>query len=124
MFALQAGPLKQQFLDGHLPEDFIEKLNAAVQDLEQKIKDQAFSKGTRLAATVAIEQARNEALPALQRLDPVIENILRDDPPTLAIWESARHVERYGVSKSAETEAPPAPPSPNPPVTNSTEAAA
>jgi hypothetical protein len=49
-----------------------------------------------------LEQARTDALAALQRLDPIMANVLRNDPTTLAVWESARHVERYGVSKPAE----------------------
>lgn len=108
MFATRAEPLKQVFIDSHMPPNFMEELNAAVQNLEKTIKDQVFNKGTRLAATAAIEQARNEGLSALKRLDPLMENLLRDDPATLAVWDSVRHVEQYSppVRSVTTTDAP------------------
>ena len=53
-----------------------------------------------------MDQARTDALSALDSLDPLMENRLRDDPPTLAVWESARHLERYGVARSVESDPP------------------
>ena len=72
-----------------MPEDFIDRLRAAVQDLERTIKDQSFNKGIRLAATATIEQTRSDALAALQRLDPIMVNILREDPPTRGLGKRA-----------------------------------
>ena len=105
MWALHAEPVKQLFIDSHMPADFIEKLNVAVRDLKRAIDDQTFSVGTRRAATAAIEAIRSEALTALQQLDAIMENLLRDNPPVLAVWESARHVQRYSSPKPAEPEA-------------------
>ena len=119
-FFAKAKPLKQLFIDGHLQADFLEKLDIAVQDLERAINDQTVSKGTRTAATAAIDQTRSDALSALQCLDPIMENLLQDDPPALAVWESCRHVERTGVSKPGDGEAPP----PAGPPTTNTQAAA
>jgi len=102
LFAAKAESLKQAFIDSYMPADFLEKLNLAIQNFEKSIKAQAFSIGTRLAATAAMDQARTDALSALESLDPLMENRLRDDPPTLAVWESARHLERYGVARSVE----------------------
>ena len=107
VFLKNAQPVKQLFIDGHLPADFLEKLDIAVQNLELAINDQTVSKATRTSATRAIEQTRTEALSAQKRLDPIMENLLRDDQPTLAVWQSCRHIERVGPSKPVESEPPP-----------------
>jgi len=115
-FATHAEPLEQLFVANHLPEDFIDRLNVAVENLEGAIKGQTASKTNRQAATAAIDQTRSDALAALQRLDPILENLLRNDPPTLAGWESTRHIERYAISKHEEGT--PETPPPVPPGTN------
>ena len=85
-------------------------MNGAVQNLQRSINEQIFSKVTRLAATTAIDRARSESLASLQRLDPIMENTLRDDPVIWAVWQSARRVERSSSSKPAEDSQPPQPP--------------
>jgi hypothetical protein len=124
-FASRAEPLKQAFIDSHMAPDFIERLNAAVENLEKTIKDQVFRENTRMAATSAIDQTRNDALSALERLDPLMENLLRDDPPTFTVWQSARHVERYlsPRPRRVESDATEADPS-VPPIANTGAAAA
>jgi hypothetical protein len=120
MFASRAEPLKQLFIDSHMAPDFIDKLNAAVENLEKTIMNQVFKEGTRITATSAINEARYAALTALERLNPLMENLLRDDPPALRLWQSARHVERYAVSRRAEPDAA----AEDPPITNNGAAAA
>lgn len=114
MFAERAEAVKPLFVQGGLPADFIAALVAATGDLQNTIKHQTHSTGRRVSATAAIEHAQNDALSALMRLDPIIENLLRNDAPTLAVWESARHVERLAsakpLKKDASSSAPPAPP--------------
>ena len=108
LFAKNAEPLQQAFVESHLPPDFIEQLNLAVQKVEKTIKNQTFGKGSRLAAAATLAQTRSEALAALQRLDPMMENLLRDDWPALAVWERARRIERPSKSSSnEETQEPP-----------------
>ena len=104
-FIERAEPLKTVFIAGHLPPDFIEQLKTAVEKLEKIIADQFLKEGSRIAATSAIDEARNAALSALQRLNPLMENLLRDDPPALRLWQSARHIERYSRSYRAEPDA-------------------
>jgi len=60
-----------------------------------------------MSATAAIEKTQSNAIAALQRLDPMMENLLRDDPPTLAVWNSCRHVERINVAKTVDSEGSP-----------------
>jgi hypothetical protein len=96
---------KQKFLDSRMPADFIEKLDVAVQKLERTYHEQTYSIGTRQSATVKIDQTRTEAFAALKQLDPIMENLLRDNPAALAVWESARRVPRYANAKPEQAQA-------------------
>ena len=115
LFAQNAEPLKQAFIDSHLPPDFIETLIAATKDLDRSIQTQAVSSGSRLSAAATIAQTRSDALAALQRLDPMVENLLRADQPTLAVWERAR---RVGRGSKPATGGESNQPDPVPPVAN------
>jgi hypothetical protein len=108
IFASRAEPFKQKFIDSMLPPDFIDRLGAAALDLENAMKDQISKVNSRVSATSAIERSRTAALEALDRLDPMMRNLLRDDLPTLAVWQTARHIERPTSSKR-EPEPPPTP---------------
>ncbi len=121
-FLQKAELVEQQFLDNQMPEDFLEKLKTAIQDLQATIKEQTFSRGASVAATASIDRSRNVALASLQRLDPIMESLLRDDPPALAAWYSARHIPRYSVSKTAADDHTTASVPPAAPVTISTAA--
>src|SRR5207247_1433830 len=103
-------PLKQPFIDSGMPADFIEQLNAAIENVQRTIQDQTQSHSARLEAALAIQHTRGQAVAALRRLDPIMGNLLRDDPPVLAVWQRARRVERSNGSRPAQDEAsPPAP---------------
>jgi hypothetical protein len=117
-FITHAEPLKQLFVDNHLPADFIDKLKLAIQNLETAIESQTASKGGRRAATTAIDEARREALAVLQHLDPIMQNLLAGDPPALAVWESARHVAWSIGSKPDPIEGAVSPTAPAPPDTS------
>ena len=108
VFLKNAQPVKQSFIEGQLAADFLEKLEIAVQNLELAINEQTAGKARRTSATRGIEETRMVAVSALQRLDPIMENLLRNDAPTFAAWQTCRRIERAGVSKSANEEPPPA----------------
>jgi hypothetical protein len=110
-FIQRAEPLRQAFIDSHLPSDFLDQLKSASRRLRDAINGQISTKGTRIQSRSAVDEARNQALTALENLDPLMENLLSDDLPALTAWRSARHVERYAIRKRAETSSPePAPP--------------
>jgi len=96
-------------------------LRAGVEGIERYIEQQAASKGERKAATTAIATAGAEALGVLTRLDPIMDNLLRDDPPLKSVWNAARRVERAAVLKKSPekqgTLSPSVPPSSSPPMT-------
>jgi len=108
-WAVHLEAFKQMFIDSGMPMDFIEKLNAAIKDVQRAISEQEFSKGARLKAATAIADTRSNALSALHRLDPIMDNLLRDNPPDFAVWQRARRVERYNAAKPVDT-ADPSPP--------------
>jgi hypothetical protein len=99
-FAKNAEPLKQLFVANHLPEDFIDQLRVAIETLETTINDHTYSKAARMSATAVIDQARIEALAAVKRLDPIIKNVLRNDPTTFGVWLSMRRVDNRPVFKT------------------------
>jgi hypothetical protein len=109
IFAMNAEPLKQDFIANHMPEDFIERLKAGIENIERSIEQQAASKGARKVATTALTNARTEAIAVLARLDPVMDNLLRDNTPIKAAWDAARHVEKAASGKKP-VESPPATP--------------
>ena len=74
-------PFTQMFIDSGMPMDFIEKLNAAIKDVQHAMSEQEFSKGARLKAAAAAADTRSNALSALHRLDPIMDNLLRDIHP-------------------------------------------
>ncbi len=121
IFAKLAEPLKKEFIANHMPEDFIDRLRAGVEGIERSIEQQAASKGERKAATTAIATAGAEALGVLTRLDPIMDNLLRDDPPLKSVWNAARRVERAAVLKKSPekqgTLSPSVPPPSSPPIT-------
>jgi hypothetical protein len=112
IFAAAAEPLKQQFIANHMPEDFVERLKAGVENIERSIEQQAASKSARKVATTALTNARTEALTALARLDPIMDNLLRDNAPIKAAWDAARRVEKAATGKKP-AETPPATPAEN-----------
>lgn len=114
-FAADALPLKAEFIRHELPATFIEDLRADIADLERAIGDQNTGRGTHVTATATIEEAVERAMNAVRRLDAIVRNKFRDDPATLAAWESARHVERNTRQpRRTNGDQPPAPAPPQP----------
>jgi hypothetical protein len=112
IFAASAEPLKKDFIASHMPEDFIERLKAGVEDIERSIEQQAASKSARKEATTALINARTEATTVMTRLDPIMDNLLRDNAPLKAAWDAARRVEKAATAKKP-AESPQATPAQN-----------
>ena len=100
--------LTDLFIKHELRPDFLAELNTAIQNFERAIGDKAVGREAHLGAGAGFDTALNEALTAIQRLDAIVANKLRDDSVRLAVWASARHIAR-------PTHAKPAPPAPTPP---------
>jgi hypothetical protein len=116
IFAQLAEPLKEEFVKYHLPEDFIERLKAAIAGVERAIEEQAAGKGSRKRATATIATAQEEALAEVARLDPLMENLLYGNEPLKASWYAARRIERPAASRRESAKEEPATPAEPPPV--------
>jgi hypothetical protein len=99
-FAAAAAPLKSRFVEYDMPDDFLEQLNASITNFEQAIVRQNSGTGARVAANASLEEALRRGEQELERLDTSVRNKFREDPATLAAWESARHIERSRRSRS------------------------
>ena len=99
-FAKHAEPLKAAFVDHHMPENFIEKLQEAIQNLRESIEKQRLAMNSRIWASAKLTETIEEALTNLQRVESIMRNTLHDDPATLAAWENARHVIKARKSKA------------------------
>ena len=97
----QADPHRQSFIEAGLP-GIIERVKAAADRIQLASNDASTGVGVRKTAASGIDQTLAEAFAALERLDPVMENML-SGTPTLAYWRQARHVERRSVVRSAVT---------------------
>ncbi len=93
-FVADATPLKPIFIRHELAASFIEDLQADITDLERAIGGQNTGRGVHVTATASIDSTVERGMAAVTRLDAIVRNKFRDDPATLAAWESARHVER------------------------------
>jgi hypothetical protein len=107
IFVQLAEPLKEEFVKLHVPPDFIDRLKGGIASIERAIQQQAASKGSRKAATAAIAEAQQQALTAVARQDPLMDNLLRDNEPAKAAWVAARRIDKAPSSrKPAQKEGP------------------
>jgi hypothetical protein len=92
--ALDAEPMKAEFIKRGLPASFLDDLNAKIAEAEQLIESRDQQAGASVAATAAVDDVVTRGMKAVRELDAIVRNICRDDPAALAEWTSARHVER------------------------------
>lgn len=92
-FAADAAPLKAEFIRHELPPTFIEDFESDIADLERAMGGQNTGRDAHVSATASVDSTAERGMNAVRRLDAIVRNKFRDDPATLAAWESARHVE-------------------------------
>lgn len=92
--AVDALPLKAEFIRRGMPADFLEDLAADITAMEQAISQKARGTESHVAATAAIDTEIERGMNAVRQLDPVVRNTFVSDPATLAAWLSASHVQR------------------------------
>ena len=99
-FADDARPLAKAFIAHDMPVNFLTALTADIEAFEQAIRERSLGKDTHIAARAGIDTAMEAGLTAVQRLEAIVANRLRDDPATVAVWDSVRHVERPARRKN------------------------
>jgi hypothetical protein len=85
---------KAQFLEAKLDEDFIEKLIAATDALEQAVAQLGSAEQAKIGSTASFAPHITAGMIACRRLDPIIKRMYRNSAADKAAWTSARHVER------------------------------
>lgn len=92
-FATDALPLKAEFIRHELQPTFVEDFASDIAELERAMGGQNTGRDAHVSATASVESAAERGMNAVRRLDAIVRNKFRDDPATLAAWESARHIE-------------------------------
>lgn len=110
-FATDALQLTEQFINYGMPADFLDRLNAAIETLEQAIDSQQRSRRSQVSATSGLDETVERGVNKVRQLDAIVRNTFRNQPAQLSEWETARHTERPPQ--------PPAPPAAPPPATAS-----
>ena len=100
-FATDATPLKSQFIQYAMPADFLEQLRELIAEFRASLNKKETGRGNRVMAAAAIDDALEQALKDVRRLNAIVRNTFADDPEHLALWTTARHVQQSGRSKSA-----------------------
>jgi hypothetical protein len=108
--AVDALPLKAELIRRGMPADFLEDLQADIDEMEEAIQRKAQGEGSHVAATAAIDTQIERGMNAVRQLDPIMRNTFASDPGTLAAWTSASHVERPPRRSTQQSPPPPAPP--------------
>jgi hypothetical protein len=93
-FITSATPRAAEFTKRGMAADFTDTLAAAIKDVEDAIKAQDEALNEQTAATAGVAAGQKQLLDALHEFDPIVRNVLGNDPQALAAWKSASHVER------------------------------
>ena len=91
-FARDAAPLKEQFINYSMPDDFIADLDRDILAFEEASRDRDAGTDAHVAARAALDTAMENAMNALRRLDAAVPNRLSNDPAKLAVWTRARRI--------------------------------
>jgi hypothetical protein len=111
-FVEAATPLKNEFTSREMPANFLEDLTGAINDYESALNSKNLNTEIRVTATAAIDAVVERGRELVREIDAIVRNKFRNDPATMAAWESANHVERPPRRK-AGTPAPQPPPPPS-----------
>jgi hypothetical protein len=93
-YIAEATPMAAEFTSRGFPANFLTTLEATASRVESAISRQNEALAAQTAATAAVKLAQQQLVDAVHEFSPIVRNTFREDPATLAAWESASHVER------------------------------
>ena len=96
-----ATPFKSEFLKREMPATFLEDLVGTIDKFENDVNEKNAHREKHVTATAAIKDALKRGVKLVRDLDAIVRNKYRNDPATLAAWESATHVPRPLKKKKA-----------------------
>jgi hypothetical protein len=108
-FCEAARPLEAEFVKFEMPADFIKNMAKNIELFEKALNDQNEGTEERVMAAAAIEDAIDQGVEIVKKLNIIVRNKFEDDPSTLAGWVRARHVERAPRPVPAPVEETPQP---------------
>lgn len=94
-FQADATPFTAQFTSVGLPADFLTTLDGHTTDYETAISATGAGAGTQASATGGIKDTNHKAAIALHVLNTIVTNTYKNDPPRLAEWVVASHVQKH-----------------------------
>ena len=90
------------FIEHGLPATFVTDVDAAVAALEHATSEYESTKQAGAVASAGVDVVLARGRASVRRLDAIVANVCRDDPPMMAAWRLARRVERSGRTASME----------------------
>ena len=93
------------FCQFSMPATFLDDLYTHIRIIEQSTESRAAVRVRHMEATAAIDALISKCMKAVADFDVVATNTLREDPATLAVWKSTRHVQRSAPQKKIPIEA-------------------
>jgi hypothetical protein len=91
-FAQHAEPLAPRFIERGMPATFLADLTAAADAYETAVRGRDVAKQENSEAQALIQASIAAGLSAVDQLDVVVANSLRDNPGALAKWMQARRI--------------------------------
>jgi hypothetical protein len=117
--AVNALPLKAEFIKHEMPADFIEDLQAQIIAFETEIAEHGNAVGDHVQASEAIDEGIEEGIDLVEKLDGIMRAKYASNRAVMAEWMSASHTER-APRRSAGAAPPPLTPGGTPPSTGGT----
>ena len=88
--AAEAAANRDAFIAFGMPEDFLDKLNAALKEFDEGVEHAHAGLSAKVGARADLEAVTAEVMEIAQVSDAINRLRFRDDPELLAAWESAR----------------------------------
>lgn len=111
-YITEAASFASEFIKRDLPATFIADIQVGIDAVEAAETHRSDALANQTAATAGLRAALKQLRAIVQELNAIMRNLYRQDPASLAAWESARHVQRAPQrKKKTNTTTPPAPPS-------------
>ena len=99
-------PIKTAFTERGMPATFDAELTAAKDALVEATADKNAGLATQVGGTAGLMAQAHFGLEQMRELDAILSYQYRDNPPLLAAWKSACHVEREPESSTSTTSPP------------------
>ncbi|HEY0406675.1 MAG TPA: hypothetical protein VGC89_13170 [Pyrinomonadaceae bacterium] len=102
-----ATPIASRFTKRDLPDTFLTDLQSTIDSVVASDTRMANALANQTAATAALTEAFKQLRAIQSELDASVRNFYRNDPASLAAWNSARRVERAPKKASKKSGSPP-----------------